>query len=150
MSISVAQIVACARTYIGTPFRHAGRGKGRGMDCVALPLMVAGELGILDTAGQPLTGQTYITYTSQPVDNMVLDLCAKHLVRVATLDRRAGDVVVMRLPRTPCHVGIYAGLVRGRPSLIHAYAGVDKCTEQPIDDKWERRICAVYRFPGVE
>lgn len=150
MSISTYQVIECARTFLGTPFRDRGRAKGRGLDCVGLPLMVAGELGIKDTEGQPIHGQLYTAYSPQPINNIVLDLCAKHLVRVSLQDKQTGDILVMKVPHAPCHVGIYLGKVNGEDWLIHAYAGVDKVVEQPIDIKWQRRICAAFRFPGVE
>jgi cell wall-associated NlpC family hydrolase len=124
--------------------------KGKACDCVGLPLMIAGELGIVDTHGQPLSGETYKNYGPQPEGTLVLDLCVKHLVRGTVNAMQPGDVVVMRVPSTPCHVGIYSGVVNGAPSLIHAYAGVDKCVEHGIDAKWRRRIVAVFSFPGVE
>lgn len=152
MSTNRQQVTACARTFLGTPFRHAGRSKGLrgGLDCVGLPLMIAGELGLCDTAGLPLTGDTYKAYTPQPVNNIVLDLCAQHLQRVAMQDRQEGDVLVMKIPNSPCHVGIYAGIVNEQPTLIHAYSGADGVVEHGIDTKWARRIVAAFRFPGVE
>jgi cell wall-associated NlpC family hydrolase len=150
MSISPQQVVDCARSYVGTPFVDKGRSKGRGTDCVGLPLMVAGDLGVCDTAGLPLTGQTYTAYSSQPVTNIVLDLCNKHLVRIPLPDKQPGDVLVMKVPHAPCHVGIYAGKVGGLPTLIHAYSGAGKCVEHNIDVRWDRRIVAAFRFPGVE
>lgn len=151
MSINRQEITTCARTFIGTPFRHAGRCKGvrGGLDCVGLPLMIAGELGLLDIDGKPLTGDTYKAYTAQPVDNLVLDLCVKHLVRVAVPDQQEGDVLVMKVPHSPCHVGISAGIVNGQPGIIHAYSGAEGTVEHGIDVKWARRIVAAFRFPGV-
>lgn len=154
MSISQQQVVDCARSYLDTPFSHAGRSKGKAMDCVGLPLMIAGDLGVLDTSGLPIHGNMYTAYTPQPVNNIVLDLCRKHLVRVAVPNKQPGDVLVIRIfgstQGTPCHVGIYTGVVNGRPNILHAYTGVGRVCEHPIDPKWERFIVAAFRFPGVE
>lgn len=144
-----ADIVATARTYIGTPFVDKGRLKGKACDCVGLPLLVAGELALRDKHDQPLTGQTYCSYTAQPVDDIVLATCVRHLCRRSLTDLQPGDVLVMRLPDTPCHVGIYCGLVDGVPHLVHAYNGAKGCVEHPIDVRWRRRICAAFYFPGV-
>lgn len=149
MPVTGTQIVECARSYVGTPFAHAGRCKGKASDCVGLPLMIAGELGLADRAGLLLTGATYTAYSAQPVNNIVLDMCAKHLVRVPNSARQPGDLLVMKVPTNPCHVGIYSGVVRGIPHMIHSYSGVGKCCEHAIDAKWARRIVAVYRYPEV-
>ena len=151
MSISRREIVDCARSFVGTPFVDKGRGKGRGIDCVGLPLMIGGELGLVDTGGQPINGQTYKAYAAQPVTGVVRELCSKHLVRKALEERKPGDIVLMRFMGTPtCHVGIYAGEVDGVSYLIHAYATAGKCVEQPIDDRWWRFIVAIYSYPGIE
>jgi cell wall-associated NlpC family hydrolase len=144
------QVVECARSFIGTPFAHAGRSKGRGLDCVGLPLMVAGELGLTDTNGQPLNGQLYTAYTPQPVDTIVLDLCATHLRRKGLQDIKPGDILVMKVPSTPCHVGILTEMHGDQLYLVHAYTGVGKCVEQPVDVRWKRRIVAAFEFPNLE
>lgn len=150
MPVSRAQIVACARTYLETPFGDKGRVRGKSLDCVGLPLMVAEELGLVDNDGERLHGRSYISYSSQPTGTIVLDLCIKHLVRKGLSKIQPGDVLVMVVPTTPCHVGIYSGIVDGVPHLIHAYSGgPDKCVEQPIDVRWKRRIVAAFEFPGV-
>lgn len=151
MSTKRSQIVDCARTYLNTPFGDKGRVKGKALDCVGLPLMIAEELGLVDIAGEKLHGHTYCSYSSQPSGTIVLDLCIKHLVRKGLSKIQPGDVLVMVVPTQPCHVGIFAGEVDGVPSLIHAYSGgPNKCVEQPIDVRWSRRIVAAFSFPGVE
>ena len=150
MSIKRNQVVECARSYIGTPFAHAGRVKGRALDCVGLPLMVAGDLGLKDTSGEPLHGRLYTAYTPQPVTTIVLDLCMKHLKRKGLQDLKPGDVLVMKVPSTPCHVGIFTEMKDGLMYFVHAYTGADGTVEQPVDARWKRRIVAAFEFPNVE
>lgn len=149
MSIKRSQIVECARSFIGTPFGHAGRIKGRSLDCVGLPLCVAGELGLSDTSGLPIHGQLYTAYTPQPVTNIVLDLCIQHLRRKGLQDVKPGDVLVMKLP-VPCHVGIFTERKDGVDYFVHAYTGTGFCTEQPVDERWKKRIVAAFEFPNLE
>lgn len=141
--ITRAQIIACARTWLGTPFRHQGRRKGSGIDCVGLPLMVMAELGLIDLR------EEYANYSSQPVGTLVLDECRRRLIEKPLAEMSPGDVVCLRAPTVPCHVGIVTYL-NGGLGLIHAYAGGARCVvEHILDGKWRRRIAAVFNVPGV-
>ncbi|MFD1381487.1 C40 family peptidase [Fodinicurvata halophila] len=48
-------VVAEARGWLGTPFRHGGRCRGAGVDCIGLAIGVAKALGLphADAAGYP-------------------------------------------------------------------------------------------------
>jgi NlpC/P60 family putative phage cell wall peptidase len=147
-----ADIVAVARTWIGTPFVHQGRIKGLGCDCVGIPLCVAQELGADDKDGQPMTGKMYASYSPQPEGNYVHRMCQKHLVQKPVRQMKPGDVISMNVISAPCHVGIL-GDANGL-TIIHAYSGAsNKVVEQPMDVKWRRRIAGLagcFAFPGVE
>lgn len=144
--VTRADIVRVARSWIDTPFADKGRQKGRGIDCVGVPLMIAEELGLLDKQGKPLTGQSYKDYSAQPVGNLVLDIAKLHLNWKPLYQMQPGDVLIMNMPSAACHAGILASM----GTFIHAYAGGPaKCFEQIFDDKWARRIVACFEFPGV-
>lgn len=150
MPVTRKQVTDVARTYINTPFAHQGRVRGVGLDCVGLPLMIAEELGLVDTKGRQINGLLYHSYTGQPVDTLVLDCCIEHLMRKSVTQLRPGDVVCMRVETVPCHVGIYDE-VNGQPWLIHAYSGGEsKVVEHGIDYRWRRRITAAFEFPGLD
>ena len=59
-------IVTQARTWIGTPFHHQARLKGKGCDCLGLIVGVVDELGLKDKHGQPLAGYDEVTYSKEP------------------------------------------------------------------------------------
>ncbi|MBL0320066.1 MAG: hypothetical protein IPP74_12385 [Alphaproteobacteria bacterium] len=42
------KIISQARTWLGTPFHHQARLKGKGCDCLGLIVGVADELGLKD------------------------------------------------------------------------------------------------------
>lgn len=150
MPIKSAQVVAAARSWIDTPFLHQGRVKGRGLDCVGLPLMVAEELGLADINGKPLSGSTYCEYDPQPVGMHVQDICFLHLKLKPLRTLAPGDIVTLRNGSEPCHLAII-GERKGRLTLIHAYRGVvEKVIEQDLDIKWTRRLSNCFSFPGVE
>lgn len=145
-----ADIVACARSYVGTPFVHQGRVKGLGIDCVGIPLCVAGELGLKDKDGLPMHGNLYASYSAQPEGNYVHRMCQKHLVQKPVREMKPGDVISMNVVSAPCHVGIL-GEDAGGLTIIHAFSGMtNKVVEQPMDVKWRRRIAGCFAFPEVE
>lgn len=165
---SRADVVAKAREYLlaNTPFHHQGRTKGRGIDCVGLPLCIAEDLGISDKEGVPFTRYMYANYDRQPIHDEVLKLFKKHLLEkhiAAPLE--PGDILAIRNPTSACHAAIVVSMPSGewgKPpvlGIIHAYGtdavaiprgGTEKIVEHILDFKWRRRIAGVFTFPGVE
>jgi len=143
--------VDAALAYEGTPFSHQGREKGRYIDCVGIPLLVAGELGVIDIEGQPMHGDMYKTYGPDPAGQLVLECCQRHLIQKSLQQLAPGDVLVMRVESLPCHAAIYIGERHGAPHIVHAYSGgINKGVVHELDYRWRRRIAAVFEFPGVE
>lgn len=132
-------IVSEARKWLGTPFRPKGRLKGRGCDCVGLPLCVLRDLGIADWTTD------FSTYPDQPVNSHVLEVCKARLKEKPACEMQPGDLIVCRVPRVPCHVAIVTGI-----GMIHAYAGHPRrVVEHVIDETWRARIEACFELPGV-
>lgn len=143
------QIVGKAREYVGTPFRHQGRIKGLGLDCVGLPLCVGEDLGLKDKDGKPFLKTDNANYSDQPQDQFVHQEAVRRMIAIPSSELRDGDMVTLKVPSIPCHVAIIS-TVCGVRGMIHAYAPSKKCVEHVMDKKWERRIEGCFRFPGVE
>lgn len=140
--ITRAQVIACAKSFVGTPFAHQGRRKGYEADCVGLVMMVGKELGVMDVLDQ------YTDYGPEPHGDLVYQCCVKHLVPRPLSQYKPGMVLSIRCMLQPCHVAIAAELF-GQPSMIHAYNVADKVTENSIDMKWRARLFAAFDYPGV-
>lgn len=137
-------IIACARTYLGTPFQHQGRLKGRGLDCIGLIICVAKEFG--------LAVPNYANYGPEPTDDTVRRECRKHLREISVEQMRPGDIVCMDVggrSSMPSHLAIVSSLP---PSIgmVHAYSWAGKVVEHDMDNAWRARIAAVFQFPGIE
>lgn len=130
------QIIAAARSYIGTPFNHQGRLPGIGLDCAGVGIAAAKSLGIpiKDFSGYPRT----------PFDGMLKKMLDEQesLLQVGINDAEPGDVLLMRISTDPQHIAIksYNGY------MIHAYQNVGKVVEQRIDADWKIKIISAYRF----
>lgn len=137
-----ADIVTCARTWLGTRFHHQGRVKGVGCDCAGLVVGVAREMGLSDF---DVTG-----YARLPDGEYLRSLCEKHMTRVRFADIKTGDVLLLRFADHPQHLAIVGDYTHGGMSMIHAYAPSKKVVETRIDGAWWDRAVGVYRLPGVE
>lgn len=133
------EIVATARQWLGTPWRHQGRLKGVACDCAGLIIGVGNALGYTDV--------DYRAYGHMPDGATLRRLCDTHLERSDGL--RLGDVLLMRFKTHPQHLAIAGD--GGTPfSIIHAYAEARGCVEHRLDEVWMGRICGIYRFKGVD
>jgi NlpC/P60 family putative phage cell wall peptidase len=130
------EIVREARSYLGTPFRHQGRLRGVGVDCVGLVVGVGGALGLLD--------HDNATYPRQPDGETLLAELRGHLDEVPLADASLGDVLVfwfLRRRRWPQHVGIASAC-----GIIHTHAHVGRVVEHGLDGAWRARLCHAFRF----
>ena len=137
-----ARVVAEARHWLGTPYRHQGALRGAGCDCLGL---VRGVWRAL-YGHEPEVPPPYTPDWSEPQGAEALWAAAsRHLLPVVVAE--PGDVLLFRLRAGAVakHLGI---LSRGgsAPRMIHAYAG-HGVTESPLTPPWARRVVARFRFP---
>lgn len=148
-----ADVVAAARTWAGTPYRHQASIKGVGADCIGFCGGVAVELGIpgaRDWASDPDAKG----YGRQPQAAALIDGCRRYLDPIQIAQAALGDVLVLRFEREPQHFAIISQL--SPMMVIHAYAAARKVTEMGIDGDWRQGISwrslivSAWRFRGVE
>ena len=133
-----SDILAEARTWAGTPFRHQGRCKGVGVDCLGLVVGVARALGLsaADGAGYP----------RQPDGAALLAGLEEAYVPLGLGRQRPGDILVFRIRSTPQHLA----LLTEPGGMIHVHAAVGRVVETGLDATWAARLVAAYRYPGVD
>ena len=131
------QFISAVRSLIGTLYRHQGRSRAAGVDCVGLPLAAAEECG---TTGF----QDIQTYSPHPDGKTLEDTLAINAKRVMDEDDlQPGDLLLFAIGRHPQHVGVYVG--DGR--MVHAYQSVGRVVEHGFVDPWKKRLVGVYRPP---
>jgi cell wall-associated NlpC family hydrolase len=135
-----AQVVECAREYLGTRWHHQGRVKGVGVDCAGLLICVARELGLADVHVH--------NYSPHP-DGTLEMVCAEHMQQINPREALPGDVLAFTFVNLPQHLGIVASQA-GVLTIIHSYAEAKKVVENSIDPVWRPLIRGAYRIPGVE
>lgn len=128
-----------AREFIGTPWHHAARLKGVGIDCIGLCVEVIRELGV--------EVEDILNYSQGDEFDRLIENLSKYCDEVPLGDLWPGDCLVFRGRGILNHVGIFGGA----GTFIHAYRApsVGRVVEQPLDDKWLKFLVAVYRFRGA-
>ena len=142
----MSRIVDIAREWRGTPYRHQGRLKGVGCDCIGLILGVAKEAGF-EGFSEP---ESYTPDWAETGKNerLILGLSA-HLKPVEICDLSAGDIVVFRMrPNAVAkHAAILAsgGVDDRHAKIIHAYWG-HAVVESWLHPFWRKHLVAGFRF----
>ncbi|WP_208352953.1 NlpC/P60 family protein [Pseudaestuariivita rosea] len=137
-------VVAIARDWIGTPYRHQCSTKGAGTDCLGLLRGVWREL----YGAEPQEVPAYTADWSEPQGDETLWTAAQeHLRAVDGRSMAPGDVLLFRMRDSGVakHVGL-VGQVGEVPTFIHAYSG-HAVLESPLSTPWRRRIVARFAFP---
>lgn len=130
------QIIAEARTWLGTPFHHQGRLKGVGVDCAGVVIGVAKVLNIVDV---DITG-----YSRLPSGDLLKKHLRENMIEIDIADAKAGDVLLFSFDRDPQHVAFLTDV-----GILHAYMQVKKCIEHSFDDVWKSRVRGAFKFKGV-
>ncbi|MBR9863101.1 MAG: peptidase [Rhodobacteraceae bacterium] len=139
------EILAVARGWIGTPYRHQCSVKGQGTDCLGLLRGVWREL----FGAEPVVVPAYTADWSEASGEERLWRAARrYLVAVPVCLPCFGDVVLFRMRQQAVakHVGILSRASGGLPTLVHAYSGKG-VVETPLTQAWSRRIVAQFEFP---
>ncbi len=125
-------LVSSAREFMGVPFRHQGR-NALGVDCLGLLVLAARKEGIEleDRKG----------YARTPDADKLRSECERQLTPVDIKDMRDGDILLMVFRRDPQHIAIKTDI-----GIIHSYSGSGAVVEHRLDDRWIKRIKAVYRL----
>jgi cell wall-associated NlpC family hydrolase len=142
--VSRAAVIAAARAWLGVPWRHQGRTRARGIDCVGLVVLVG------EAAGSAIEDAT--DYRRTPSDRALQAALDARLARRRLPVHVPGAVLLFRSSPFPTHIAI-AAEKDGRPTLIHARrigAGAGAVMEEPYTHDWPKTLIAAWDYPGVE
>jgi NlpC/P60 family putative phage cell wall peptidase len=142
-------IVAEARSWIGTPYRHQASLKGAGADCLGLIRGVYRVFCGLEK--QPITPYSP-NWAEETGQETLRDAARRHLVEIDAAPLRdgeplkVGDVILVRVrDRGPAK---HAAIASGPDTIIHAYDR-HAVAENALPAAWRRRIAYAFEFPSV-
>jgi len=144
MSEQGARIVAAARGWIGTPYRHQAACRGAGCDCLGLVRGLWREI----KGAEPERPPAYSMDWSEPARQEALwQAAARHLLAKDLAQEAVGDVILFRMREGSVakHLGVVAEL-GAHARFIHAYSG-HGVVETALSAPWRRRIVARFAFP---
>lgn len=142
---NISPIVIQARTWLGTPFHHQARLKGKGCDCLGLIVGVVDELGLKDVHGRLLSSYDEITYPKEPDGAYLIDKLTDILIEVPIADARAGDLALFKVRENPQHLAILTDY-ENTLGMIHSFAPSRRVVEHRLDEDWKSRLLKVYRW----
>jgi NlpC/P60 family putative phage cell wall peptidase len=136
-----AAIIAAARGWIGTPYRHQASLRGVGADCLGLLRGVWRET----LGAEPEAPTVYAPGWAEVAANEpLLEAAARHLLLRPDLRPIAASVLVFRW-----RDGVAAkhcGIATGPNHFIHAHDGA-VVAEVALIPSWRRRLVGVFDFP---
>ena len=136
------RVVAAARAFLGTPYRHRASMPGAGCDCLGLLRGVWREL----YGAEPMTVPAYRADLRDPLNAGALRAAAETLLQAETGPLEAGQVLLFRMHDAlePKHCGILVSQTR----FIHAQEKLG-VVEANLTEGWARRVSGRFRFPPV-
>ena len=141
--ITRSSIIAEARAWIGTPYRHQASLKGVGCDCLGL---VRGVWRAV-IGDEPQVAPAYSRDWAEASGEEALAQAARaHLIEIEPAQFLPGDVLLFRYrDRYPAK---HAAIVSAPALMVHAHDGA-AVAEVAIAPWWRRRLAYAFRFPGV-
>ncbi|MFZ4165787.1 NlpC/P60 family protein [Brevundimonas sp. NPDC058933] len=143
-----AEVVAAARGWLGTPYRHQASVKGEGADCLGLVRGVWREV----VGEEPETPPAYrADWAEVGGEEALLQAARRRLVEVPLAKARAGDVLLFRMS-AGCpvkHCAILSADDGPEWKMIHAYWG-RSVVEGWMGPWWRRRLVAAFRWPATK
>ena len=135
-----AEIVAAARTWIGTPYRHQASLRGVGCDCLGLVRGLWREC----VGPEPERAPGYSPDWAEASGAETLrDAALRHLRPVALETFGAGDVLLFRwrdgLPAK------HAAIATSRDTIVHAHDGA--AVAEVALKPWSKKLAFAFAFP---
>ncbi len=138
--MSADDVVAAARLFRGTPYRHQASLAGAGCDCLGLLRGVWRGL----YGAEPMAVPAYRADMRDPTNAGALRRAAEALLVAEAGPMAAGQVLLFRLGglAEPKHCGILVSPTR----FIHAQERLG-VVEADMTEAWARRVSGRFRFP---
>lgn len=140
-----AAIVAAARSWLGTPYRHQASLRGQGADCLGLVRGVWREI----IGDEPEIPPPYRPdWAEVGGEETLLAAARRWLQEIPTGAVGPGDVLLFRMaPGSPAkHCAILSDVDGPEPRMIHAYWG-RAVVESWMGPWWRSRLAAAFAWP---
>lgn len=120
--------VQCALSYVGTPYHHAARIKGVGIDCATMLVMAGHEAGLVENIDLPEYSPQWMLHRDE---EKYLEILSRYCHEVEP-PARPGDIAIWKIGRTFSH----AAIVIEWPQIIHAVMNRKVSTDDAEKAMW--------------
>jgi len=128
-------IVEKAKEYLHTPFKHQGRLKGVGVDCIGLIICVYKDVGIFEG--------DFSSYSRQPHPPTLLKNIKNYFIEISEDELLPGDVILFEFVKgAPQHFALYMG----GGYIIHSYSTSGGVVHHVLAESWRKHITKFLRF----
>ncbi|MBS3650793.1 C40 family peptidase [Pseudaminobacter sp. 19-2017] len=136
-----AAVVAEVLTWIGTPYRHQGRRKGVGCDCLGL---VIGVWTAVYGIAPEEPGSYSADWAEAGGEDRLLEAARRWFREKSPAQAAPGDLLLFRWRKElPAK---HAAILSAPDRFVHAYEGT-AVVESALVPQWRRRIAGVFAFP---
>jgi NlpC/P60 family putative phage cell wall peptidase len=144
-------IVAEARSWMGTPWRHQAALKGVGTDCVGFIAGVGLACGVADAEAFK-NDPVFKGYGRDPDPVLLEQGCQRYLEPIRFEDIKPADVLRLAVAGDPRHFAFVSTV--DPVYIIHAYSmqnpALSRVVEHGLGPVWRARVDQAYRFRGVD
>ena len=131
------KIITQAHSWLGTPFKHQGRVKGKGCDCLGLLM----GLRFKTKNGDALKKFDQINYPKLLTSNILLETLGSLFIRSKKM--KPGDIILIRINNWPQHLALVVE-IDPKIIIIHSYLQARKVVKQHLPEEWKSNIMAIY------
>ena len=137
-----AQVIAAARSWLGTPYHDQASLKGVGCDCLGLARGVWREV----VGPEPFPIPAYTRDWGETGPREVLAEGARAMmIEEPIADAPPGALLLFRM--MPRAIAKHVGILTGPRTFLHAYERLG-VIEEPLTPTWRRRIAFAFLFPA--
>lgn len=138
------RIVAAARSWVGTPYRHQGMRKAVGCDCLGLVLGVWREIY---GRPAPMPKPYAHDWALEAGRDALLEAARHHCLEKRTEEAQPGNIILFRWRRgvAASHAAI---LIDDDGHFVHACEGNAVVITQMVT-QWRRRLAGAFAFPKI-
>ncbi|MFC7399693.1 NlpC/P60 family protein [Chelatococcus sp. GCM10030263] len=137
------EVVAAARAWCGTPYRHQASRRGIGTDCLGLVRGLCRDLFGCEPEAPPPYAPDWAEAGRR---EMLAEGLGRHFGAIDPAAFGAGDVLLFRW-RAHLPAG-HLGIATGAGRMVHAHAGA-AVAEVAIGRWWSRHLAFAFSFPGI-
>ncbi|WP_189435586.1 peptidase P60 [Pseudovibrio japonicus] len=133
-------LLAEARSWIGTPYKHQASRKGAGCDCLGL---IRGLYRFLHNREPAIPANYAPEWADLNNEDQLLIAARQYLDEVPETSPKPAQVLLFRwAPHYPCK---HLGLMSAQDRFIHAYEAVG-VVESPLVPMWRNKIAGCFSF----